>query len=77
MSTKYRVILLYVPGILSIGTISTTYEGYITKYNYDTKDWDIVFHTVSDFKFPLLFTLWRMMKKVKKIEKLGKELKEM
>lgn len=73
MSTKYRVILLYVPGMLDI---ATTYEGYITKYNYETHNWDIVFHTVSDFKLPLLFTLWRMMKKVKKIDKLEKELKE-
>lgn len=77
MSTKYRVILLYVPRILSIGTISTTYEGYITKYNYETHDWDIVFHTVSDFKLPLLFTLWRMMKKVKKIDKLNRQLEQM
>lgn len=74
MSTKYRVILLYVPGMLDI---ATTYEGYITKYNYDTHNWDIVFHTVSDFKLPLLFTLWRMMKKVKKIDKLNRQLEQM
>lgn len=74
MSTKYRVILLYVPGMLDI---ATTYEGYITKYNYDTHNWDIVFHTVSDFKLPLLFTLWRMMKKVKKIDKFNRQLEQM
>lgn len=74
MSTKYRVILLYVPGMLDI---ATTYEGYITKYNYDTHNWDIVFHTVSDFKLPLLFTLWRMMKKVKKIDRLNRQLEQM
>lgn len=74
MSTKYRVTILYIPGMLDI---ATTYEGYISKLNPETHNWDIVFHTISDFKLPLLFTLWRMMRKVKQIDKLNRQIKQM
>lgn len=74
MSTKYRVTILYLPGMLDI---ATTYEGYISKFNLETHNWDIIFNTISDFKIPLLFTLWRMMRKVKQIDKLNRQIEQM
>ena len=69
--TKYRSTIVHEPGQLDLCTV---YTGFISGFNVDTKEWEILYSISNDFKFVVLFNLWRMMKKVKKIAKWEKEL---
>lgn len=68
--TKYRTSLVHEPGLLNFTTI---YTGFISGYNADKREWEVLYTVSNDFKCVVLFDLWRMMKRVKKIAKWEKE----
>lgn len=71
---KYRSSLVHERGQLGLCTV---YTGFISGFNLDKNTWEYLYTTCDDFKLVVLFKLWRMMKKIKKIAKWEKELEEM
>ncbi len=72
--TKYRSSLVHEPGHLGLCTV---YTGFISGFNANKSEWEILYTVCNDFKFVVLFDLWRIMKKVKKIVKWEKEFENM
>lgn len=68
--TKFRSSLVHEPGQLGLCTV---YTGFISGFNVDKNEWEVLYTVCNDFKCVILLDLWRIMRKVKKITKWTKE----